>query len=115
MLLKKQKNNIKNICVSTESDKISNIVKKQGIKVFKRSKKLCKRNISKLLVWKDALLKSEKHFKKNFKCVLDIEVTNPLINHKDLDKFLKKFYKNNFYFDGQFCTTQRKKNPISIY
>ena len=62
---KAKKNNIKNICVSTESDKISNIVKKQGIKVFfKRSKKLCKRNISKLLVWKDALLKSEKHFKK---------------------------------------------------
>tara|TARA_B100000900_G_C20589506_1_gene721061 strand:+ start:1021 stop:1737 length:717 start_codon:yes stop_codon:yes gene_type:complete len=109
---KAKKNNIKNICVSTESNKISNIVKKQGIKVFfKRSKKLCKRNISKLLVWKDALLKSEKHFKKNFKYILDIEVTNPLINHKDLNKFLKKFYKNNNYFDGQFCTTPAKKNP----
>ena len=32
--IEKAKKNIKNICVSTESDKISNIVKKQGIKVF---------------------------------------------------------------------------------
>ena len=68
------------------------------------------------MVWKDALLKSEKHFKKkkkkkNFKYVLDIEVTNPLINHKDLDKFLKKFYKNNFYFDGQFFVLLSEKNP----
>ena len=37
--IEKAKNNIK-ICVSTESDKISNIVKKQGIKVFKRSKNI---------------------------------------------------------------------------
>ena len=31
---KAKKNKIKNICVSTESDKISSIVKKQGVKVF---------------------------------------------------------------------------------
>ena len=109
---KAKKNKIKNICVSTESDKISSIVKKQGVKVFfKRSKKLCRRNVSKLMVWKDALLKSEKYFKKNFDYILDIEVTNPLINHTDLDKFLKKFYKNKSFFDGQFCTTPARKNP----
>ena len=63
------------------------------------------------MVWKDALLRSEKYFKKKFEYILDIEVTNPLINYNDLDKFLKKFYKNKSFFDGQFCTTPARKNP----
>ncbi len=109
---KAKKNNLKNICVSTESNKIVNIVEKKGIKVFfKRSKTLCQRNVSKLIVWKDAVKRSEKFFNKKFKYVLDIEVTNPLITHIDLKNFLKKFYKNINRFSGQFCTTPARKNP----
>ena len=44
------------------------------------------------MVWKHALSKSEQHYKK-FKYFLDIEITNPLTNEKDLDKFLKLFLK----------------------
>ena len=109
---KAKKNNLKHICISTESNRIKNIVKKKGVKVFfKRSKKLCKRDVSKLVVWKDAIIKSEKYFNKKFEYVLDIEVTNPLTNHQDLKKFLFKFFKNIRNYDGQFCTTPARKNP----
>ena len=63
------------------------------------------------MVWKDAIIKSEKYFMKKFKYILDIEVTNPLINHKDLEKFLKNFYKKKVSYDGQFCITPARKNP----
>ena len=44
--------------ISTESNKVVKIANKKKIKVFfKRSKKLCKRNVSKLDVWKDAIKK----------------------------------------------------------
>ena len=72
---------------------------------------MCKKNVSKLLVWKDAIRKSEKYFKKKFKYMIDIEVTNPLINGNDVSKFIKSFYKKKNKYDGQFCITDAKKNP----
>ena len=83
---KAKKNNFKHICISTENNKIVKIAKKKGINVFfKRSKKLCKRSTPKLFVWKDAIKKSEIFFEKKFKYILEIEVTNPLINSGDLN------------------------------
>ena len=109
---KAKKNKFKFICISTESNKVVKLANKKKIKVFfKRSKNLCKRNVSKLNVWKDAIKKSEQYFKKNFKYILDIEVTNPLIDHKDVKKFTNSFFKQNLKYDGQFCITPAKKNP----
>lgn len=106
------KNNFKYICVSTESNKVMNIAKKYGIKVFfKREKKLCEKSVPKLLVWKDAIIRSELFFKKKFNHILDLEVTNPLINSNDLKKFTKSVYKKNKKYDGHFCITPAKKNP----
>ena len=108
---KAKKNNLKNICISTESDKILNLVKKKGIKTFfKRSKKLCRRDVSKIMVWKDAIKKSEKYYNKKFKYILDIEVTNPLIDHKDLKKFLKILYKFKKYRWIILYFTRKKKS-----
>jgi len=109
---KAKKNKFKFICISTESNKVVKIAKKKKIKVFfKRSKKLCKRNVSKLDVWKDAIKKSEDYFVKKFKYILDIEVTNPLIDYKDVNKFTNSFFKKNLKYDGQFCIIPAKKNP----
>ena len=59
------KNGFKYICISTESKKIQNLVKKKGIKTFfTRSKKLTKSNIAKEEVWRDAIIKSQNHYKK---------------------------------------------------
>ena len=83
----------KYICISTESKKIQNIAKK-GIDIFfTRSLKLTMPNIPKEDVWKDAIIKSEKYYRKKFDYFLDIEVTNPLLTKKDLNSFLNKFLK----------------------
>jgi len=109
---KAKKNKFKYICVSSDSEKVFKLAKKHSIKVFfKRSKKLCNKNVAKILAWKDAITKSEKFFKKKFKYMIDIEVTNPLINENDLDIFLKSFFNKRQNYDGQFCITEAKKNP----
>ena len=55
-----KKNNFKYICISTDSKKIASIARKYGVNVFfYRSQKLCKPNVPKILVWKDAINRSE--------------------------------------------------------
>tara|TARA_Y100000389_G_C17461496_1_gene522092 strand:+ start:2591 stop:3313 length:723 start_codon:yes stop_codon:yes gene_type:complete len=109
---KAKKNNYKYICISTDSKKIANIAKKYGVSVFfYRSEKLCKPNVPKISVWKDAINKSEAYFNKSFKHMLDIEVTNPLLDKKDLLSFSKSFFKEHKKYDGLFCYTPAKKNP----
>ena len=108
-----KKNNIIHRCISSDSRSIIKISKKYGIdSFFIRPKKLSGPNVSKLMVWKHALSKSEQHYKKKFKYFLDIEITNPLTNEKDLDKFLKLFFKIKNKFDGMFCTRKSWKNPF---
>ena len=48
----------KNICLSTDDEKIANEGKKLGVRwFFRRSKKLSASNVSKLDVWKDSIKK----------------------------------------------------------
>ena len=106
------KNKFKYICISTDSKKIAKIAKKYGlITFFTRSKKLCKPDVPKIEVWKDSIKRSELHFKKKFSHMIDIEVTNPLIDEKDLFSFSKFFYKYYDNYDGSFCYRDAKKNP----
>lgn len=106
------KNQLKYKCISTDSTKILKVSKNLGLEnFFIRPKKLATSNISKLMVWKHALMESEIHFKKSFKYFLDIEITNPLTDDKDLKNFLKKFFKIRRNFDGMFCSRDSWKNP----
>lgn len=106
------KNRLKYKCISTDSTKILKVSKNLGLEnFFIRPKKLATSNISKLMVWKHSLKESEIHFKKSFKYFLDIEITNPLTDDKDLKKFLKKFFKIRRNFDGMFCSRDSWKNP----
>ena len=110
---KAEQNKLKFFCLSTESQKIRKIANLFGLRsFFTRSKYLTKANISKLDVWKDALIKSEKFYNKKFKYILDIEVTNPLTTKKDLNDFIKFFLNNiNKTIDGCLCVHESKKNP----
>jgi CMP-N,N'-diacetyllegionaminic acid synthase len=102
----------KNICLSTDSSKIMVEAKKNGVKCFfKRSKKLSGQDISKLNVWKDSIKRSELYFKKKFTFMLDIDVSNPLADHKDLKKFTELFIKKYKNCDGMFCASKSWKNP----
>ena len=109
---KVKKLKFKYICLSTDDEKIAYEAKKFGINWFyRRSNKLSGPNVSKLDVWKDSIKKSEKHFNKTFKFMLDIDVSNPLTDDKDLKKFISKFEKIYKNFDGLFCCSKSWKNP----
>ena len=43
--------------------------------------------------------------------MLDIDLTNPLLNSKDLKDFLKYFERFKNQFNGQFVITESRKNP----
>lgn len=104
----------KYICISTESKKIQNIVKKKGIQTFfTRSVELTRSNVAKEDVWKDAIIKSQNYYKKKFDYFLDIEVTNPLLTKKDLNNFIRKFFqiKNFKKLNGAFYICPSKKSP----
>ncbi len=100
------------ICFSTDSTKIFKFAKKNKIKfVYNRNKLLSKSNIPKRDVWVDSIKNSEKFYKKKFKYILDIEVTNPLLSIKDLKKFIYQFSKIYKKYDGMFCMIPSKKSP----
>ena len=106
------KNNLKFNCLSTDSKKIMQISKKLGLKsFFIRPKNLSSSNVSKFNVWQHALEEAEKYYKKKFKYLLDVEVTNPLTTTNDLAKFLKKFNRIKNIYDGMFCVRDSLKNP----
>jgi len=106
------KNKLKYNCLSTDSKKIIKISKKYGLKsFFIRPRKLSTSNVSKLKVWQHALEEAEIYYKKKFKYILDVEVTNPLTNSNDLGKFLTKFNKIKNTYDGMFCARESWKNP----
>lgn len=106
------KNKLRYSCLSTDSKKIMNISKKLGIKsFFVRPRNLSTSNISKFKVWQHALEKAEIHYKKKFKYLLDVEVTNPLTTSNDLNKFIKKFHIIKNTYDGMLCGRDSWKNP----
>ena len=63
----------------------------------------------KISVWKDAINKSEKYFNRNFKHILDVEVTNPLLDKKDLLSFSRSFLENIKNMMVLFVILQLKK------
>jgi len=106
------KNKLKYNCLSSDNKEIIKTSKNYGLKsFFIRPKELSLSNVSKLAVWKHALKKAETYYKKEFKFLLDIEVTNPLTTPKDLGNFLNKFRKIKSNYDGMFCIRESWKNP----
>lgn len=99
-------------CLSTDSEIIRDISKKNKFKsFFKRPKRLCKNSVPKIEVWKHSILESQKYYKKKFKYIIDIEVTNPLTTNNDFAKFIEKFLSQNKNINGQICGNLSFKNP----
>jgi CMP-N,N'-diacetyllegionaminic acid synthase len=107
-----KKNNFHYICLSTDSKKIQNEAKKFGIEsFFLRPLILSGSNISKFDVWRHAIIKSEKYYKKKFKYMIDVDVSNPLTNYTDLRNFINFFNRIKYKYMGLFCGMNSKKNP----
>ena len=98
------------IVVSTDSKKISNIAKQCGANSwFLRSKKLSDDKADKLSAIKHAFILSEKHFKKKFDIIIDLDATSPLRTPQDIKSSLKIFRSSKF--DNLVSISLSKKNP----
>jgi CMP-N-acetylneuraminic acid synthetase len=101
---------INRIIVSTDSEKIALIAKKFGAEIlFMRPKELAKSNSPEWEVWKHAInfLKKEEKVLPNM--ILNLPVTSPCRNLKDINKGIKFFFKNKFELVTAVRTSER--NP----
>ena len=84
------------VVISTDSDAIANIAKEYGAEVFfKRSEEMASDTAGKLDVIKDAFIRSEKHYKKQYDYLIDLDATAPLRSVQDIQDSFKQFLLNN--------------------
>lgn len=88
----KESNIIKEIYISSESNRILNYAKKQKIICIKRPKRLSRSRSQS----EDSILHSIKHIKSNFKYIVFPQVTSPLRPKNIFDNSLNYFFKNKF-------------------
>lgn len=99
-----------NIVVSSDSRKIQKLSKKFGAEViFSRPKKLSTNYVPKLSVIKHAVINSEKHYKKKYDYVIDLDVTAPCRDSSDIKRAFKIFQKSRK--NMLVSVTKSRKNP----
>ncbi len=83
------------IVVSTDSDKIANIAREYGAEIFfQRDAEMASDTAGKLDVIKDAFIKSEQYYKKQFEYLIDLDVTSPLRDASDITNSFQQFLEN---------------------
>ena len=98
------------IIVSTDSEKIQSISKKNGVKTwFLRPAHLSDDKTPKVPVIAHACIQAEKFYKKKYDAIIDLDVTAPLRKVTDIKKAYNKFKNNNFDIIISVCKS--KKNP----
>lgn len=84
------------IVVSTDSDAIAEIAEKYGAEVFfKRSAEMASDNAGKLDVIRDAFVRSEDHYNKQYDYLIDLDATAPLRTVEDITSSFKQFLDND--------------------
>lgn len=84
------------IVLSTDSDEIASVGQKYGADVFfKRSAELSSDTAGKLPAIKDAFLRSEKHYGKQFKYLIDLDATSPLRLSSDINNAFEQFLRDD--------------------
>lgn len=100
----------KHIVVSTDCKKIQKIAVKNGCQSwFLRSKNLSGDKVSKIDVIKNAFKLSEKKFNIRYDFVVDLDVTSPLRNIKDIKDAVSLF--ENKKYDNLISVCNSRKNP----
>jgi len=101
----------KEVVVSTDSREIQKVAKMYGAKSwFLRPKKFSNDRSAKLLAIRHAFIESEKFFNKKFDICVDLDITSPLRNVKDIKNSLTKFIKNK-KCNNLLSICSAKKNP----
>ena len=98
------------IVVSSDSDDLINVAKKYGAEVFfKRDEFLSSDKAGKLDVIKDLLLKSERFYDTKFDYIIDLDVTSPLRDIKDIINAFNYFLETNS--DNLITATLSRRSP----
>jgi len=98
------------IVLSSDSDDIIEIAGNYGAEVFfKRDSKLADDKAGKLDVIKDALIKSEKYYNEKFDVVIDLDVTSPLREVRDIKKAYELFITKRY--DNLFSVMPSRRSP----
>lgn len=84
------------IVISTDSDVIANVAKAYGAEVFfKRSDEMASDTAGKLDVIRDAFMRSEAHYQKQYDYLVDLDATAPLRSVEDIINSFEQFKKDN--------------------
>ncbi len=84
------------IVISTDSDAIADVAKAYGAEVFfKRSDAMASDTAGKLDVIRDAFMRSEAHYQKQYDYLVDLDATAPLRSVEDIINSFEQFKKAN--------------------
>jgi CMP-N,N'-diacetyllegionaminic acid synthase len=98
------------IVVSTDSDDIATVSKTYGADVFfKRSAELSGDTAGKLAVIKDAFVRSEEHYGKEFDYLVDLDATSPLRDVADITNSYEQFLREGN--DNLITACPSRKSP----
>jgi len=105
----KKSNMFDKIVISTDSKKIKELTKKKVDLVIKRPSFLSRDKSPKIPAIKHSLLSSENFFLKTFDLIVDLDVTSPLRDIKDIKNSIKIFKKKKS--SNLVSVTISKRNP----
>ena len=98
------------VVLSTDSQEIAEKSKNFGVESwFIRPQNLSHDNSSKLDAIRHAIIEAEKHYKKNFDIIIDLDITSPLRSVVDIQKALKYFLDTKS--NNLISACPSKKNP----
>lgn len=84
------------IVISTDSDAIADVAKAYGAEVFfKRSDEMASDTAGKLDVIRDAFMRSESYYQKEYDDLVDLDATAPLRSVEDIINSFEQFKKDN--------------------
>ena len=82
----------KTIFVSTENNRIKAIVKKKGVQIINRPKKLSEDKINKIDVIRHAAVEIQKKFRNKFDLIVSLQANSPTIKSYQISECINKLY-----------------------
>jgi CMP-N,N'-diacetyllegionaminic acid synthase len=98
------------IVISTDSDAIADVAKTYGAEVFfKRSDEMASDTAGKLDVIRDAFMRSEAYYQKQYDYLIDLDATAPLRSVEDIKNSFAQFLKDDN--DNLITGVHARKSP----
>ncbi|MBQ8995930.1 MAG: hypothetical protein IJ091_08950, partial [Oscillospiraceae bacterium] len=100
-------------CLNTDCRELIDIVSTRfpGVFIVHREGRLKEASIPKEDVYRDSLLKAEKHFGRKYDFIIDLDVTSPIRKASDIPSAVK-LYLENEKADGVMSCVKSRRNPF---